>query len=135
MRTPSNRKELETMLRRAFEIDRMLPRVAPKNPTSPIGQMIVIPDDERSIQDMQEEYEQARGRLTQSDMELWEAAIRWMQTIHGIRWAVVKKRCQGMGWKRIAGYLVKKEYADRVLHRHTLLNYFYSGLEEILRKI
>lgn len=135
MRTPSNRKELETALRRAFEIDRMLPRVAPKNPTSPIGQMIVIPDDERSIQDMQEEYEQARGRLTQSDMELWEAAIRWMQTIHGIRWAVVKKRCQGMGWKRIAGYLVKKEYADRVLHRHTLLNYFYSGLEEILRKI
>ena len=135
MRTPSNSKELETMLRRAFEIDRMLPRVAPKNPTSPIGQMIVIPDDERSIQDMQEEYEQARGRLTQSDMELWEAAIRWMQTIHGIRWAVVKKRCQGMGWKRIAGYLVKKEYADRVLHRHTLLNYFYSGLEEILRKI
>lgn len=135
MRTPSNRKELETALRRAFEIDRMLPRVAPKNPTSPIGQMIVIPDDERSIQDMQEEYEQARGRLTQSDMELWEAAIRWMQTIHGIRWAVVKKRCQGMGWKRIADYLVRKGFAYKHLHRNTLHRYFFDGLDEIIRKI
>lgn len=135
MRTPSNRKELETMLRRAFEIDRMLPKVAPKNPTSPIGQMIVIPDDERSIQDMQEEYERARERMTQADMELWEAANEWMRTIHGIRWAVVKKRCQGMGWKRIAGYLVKKEYADRNLHRATLFRYFCEGLDEIVRKI
>lgn len=135
MRTPSNREELKTALRRAFEIDRMLPRVAPKNPTSPIGQMIVIPDDERSIQDMQEEYERARERMTQADMELWEAAIRWMRTIHGIRWAVVKKRCQGMGWKRIAGDLVKKEFTDRMLHRNTLLKYFYEGLDEIVRKI
>ena len=133
MRTPTNRKELETALRRAFEIDRMLPKVAPKVPTSLIGQMIVIPDDERSIQDMQEEYEKARERLTAEDMELWESANTGLQTIRGIRWAVVKKRCQGMGWKRIGGYLVKKEYADRVLHRHTLLNYFYDGLNEILR--
>ncbi len=123
------------MLRRAFEIDRMLPKVGLKYPTSQLGQMIVIPDDERSNEDMQEEYDRARERLTQADMELWEAANEWMRTIHGIRWAVVKKRCQGMGWKRIAGYLVKKEFADRNLHRHTLLNYFYDGLNEILRNL
>ena len=135
MKTPTNRKELEDALRRAFEIDRMLPRVAPKNPTSPLGQMVVIPDDERSIEDLQEEWDAAREHATQADIELWEAANKWMQTIRGIRWAVVKKRCQGMGWKRIAGYLVRKEYADRHLHRATLLRYFYEGLDEIVKKI
>ena len=135
MRTPTNRNELETALRRAFEIDRMLPKVALKMPTSPLGQMVVIPNDERSIEDMQEEFERARERITSEDMELWEEANKWLCTIRGIRWAVVKKRCQGMGWKRIAGYLVKKEYADRVLHRNTLLKYFYDGLDEIVRKI
>lgn len=135
MKTPSNRNELETALRRAFEIDRMLPKVALKTPASPLGRLVVIPDDERSIEDLQEEYEQARGRLTQSDMELWEAAIRWMQTIHGIRWAVVKKRCQGMGWKRIAGYLVKKGFASRRFSRQVMWRYFSEGLDEIVRKI
>ena len=135
MKTPTNRKELEDALRRAFEIDRMLPRVAPKHPTSTLGQMVVIPDDERSVEDLQEEWEAARERVTAADMELWEAANKWLCTIRGIRWAVVKKRCQGMGWKRIAGYLVRKEYADRHLHRATLLRYFYEGLDEIVRKI
>lgn len=135
MKTPSNRNELETALRRAFEIDRMLPKVALKTPASPLGQLVVIPDDERSIEDLQEDWEKARERVNSADMELWEEANKWLQTIHGIKWAVVKKRCQGMGWKRIAGYLVKKEYADRHLHRTTLLRYFYEGLDEIVRKI
>lgn len=135
MDIPKNRKDLEQALRRAFEIDRMLPKVAPKFPQNPIGQMMVIPDDERSIEDMREEYEHVRERLSLADMDLWEAANSWMQNIHGIRWAVVKKRCQGMGWKRIASYLVKREYTDRHLHRSTLLRHFYEGLDEIVRKI
>lgn len=135
MKTPTNRQELEEALRRAFEIDRMLPKVGLKNPTSLLGQMVVIPDDERSIEDLQEDWEHARERITSADMELWEEANKWLCTIRGIRWAVVKKRCQGMGWKRIAGYLVKKEFADRHLHRHTLLNYFYAGLNEILQHL
>lgn len=135
MKTPTNRKELEELLRRAFEIDRLLPKVAPKYPTSPLGQMVIIPNDERSIEDQQEDMDAAHERPTRADMELWETANTWMQKIHGIRWAIVKKRCQGFGWKRIAGYLVRKEYADRHLHRATLLRYFYEGLDEIVRKI
>ena len=77
MKTPTNRKELEDALRRAFEIDRMLPRVAPKHPTSTLGQMVVIPDDERSVEDLQEEWEAARERVTAADMELWEAANKF----------------------------------------------------------
>ena len=132
MNNPSNRKELEELLRRAFEIDRMLPNVAQRYPSSPLGQMVVIPNDERSLEDQQEDMESMHDRPSLADMELWETANVWMQKIHGIKWAVVKKRCQGMGWKRIAGYLVKKQYTDRVLHRHTLLNYFYNGLNEIM---
>jgi hypothetical protein len=135
MRTPTTRQELEELLRRAFEIDRMLPKVGLKNPTSILGQLVVIPDDERSLEDIQEDWEHARERITSADMELWEEANKWLGTIRGIKWAVVKKRCQGMGWKRIASYLVKKEFADRHLHRATLLRYFYDGLDEIVRKI
>lgn len=135
MNKPTNRNDLEKIIRRAFEIDRMLPPVKQSGCHSPLGLLVNIPDEERSVEDILEDCERSRINITHDDLELWETANEWLSKISGCKWAVVKKRCQGMGWKRIAGYLVKKEYSDRHLHRATLLRYFYEGLEEILRKI
>lgn len=134
MKAPTNIKDLEMALRRAFEIDRMLPKVCPKPTGTIIGKMIIIPDDERSYEDIIEDIERNRRNLSMEDIELWENATLWMQKIYGIRYGVVKKRCQGMGWKRIARYCVEKKYSDRMLHRSTLLRYFYDGLDQIVNK-
>ena len=133
VKIPGNRKDLEKALRRAFEIDRMLPKVGPNSVGTLIGRMIVIPDDERSIEDVLEDC--TRKKVTRDDIELWAAANDWMQTISGLRYLVVKKRCQGMGWKRIAKYAEEKKIADRMFDRTTLWRIFNKGLDDIIRKI
>lgn len=135
MRYPNTRQELEEMIRRAFDVDRRLPRVGHKGIESPIWKLVMIPDDERSPEDVLEDLAESRMNITREDLALWETVSGWMRLIHGIRRAVVKKRCQGMGWKRIARYLVEHDYTDRQLHRSTLLRYFYDGLDDIVRRI
>ena len=135
MRYPNTRQELEDMIRRAFDVDRRLPRVGHKGIESPIWKLVMIPDDERSPEDVLEDLAESRMNITREDLALWETVSGWMRLIHGIRRAVVKKRCQGMGWKRIARYLVEHDYTDRHLHRSTLLRYFYDGLDDIVRRI
>jgi|GEM_PF-3868856 hypothetical protein len=132
---PRNRRDLEKALRRAFEVDRMLPKVGPKIPKTMIGKMIIIPDDDRSIEDLLEDADLERRSISRDDMELWIKSNEWMQTISGLRYLVVKKRCQGMGWKRIAKYAEEKKAADRMFDRTTLWRIFVKGLDEIIRKI
>lgn len=135
MKIPTNRKELEEALRRFFEIDRALPSVMPKNPKSLIGKMIVIPDTERSIEDINEDMQRNRGLLTAEDLLLWETANEWLKKARFLNRLVVKRRCQGMGWKGISRELVNKGISDRHWHRATLWRHFVEGLDEILRKI
>ena len=106
MRYPNTRQELEDMIRRAFDVDRRLPRVGHKGIESPIWKLVMIPDDERSPEDVLEDLAESRMNITREDLALWETVSGWMRLIHGIRRAVVKKRCQGMGWKRILLALV-----------------------------
>lgn len=135
MAIPHDKKELEEVLRKFFDIDRCLPRVKPSDPKSLIGKMIVIPDTERSIEDINEDMERKRT-ITMEDIELWIAANKWICLIasKAIR-EVVIKRCQGKGWKRIAGEMAKEGISKRYLHRTTLWRNFNDGLDEILRKI
>jgi hypothetical protein len=130
---PSDKKELEEIIRRAFEIDKILPNVIPQPPTSLIGKMIVIPDTERSIEDINEDVQRNRALLNSDDVALWEEVNEWFKGIDALNRAVVIKRCQGKGWKRIAKELVKEGRTYRYLHRATLWRHFNEGLEEILR--
>ena len=133
MKKPENRKELEEALRRFFEIDKVLPSVRPSNPKSLIGKMIVIPDTERSIEDINEDC-QRRITLTAEDIILWEVANDWLNLIKNkTNKFVVKRRCMGKGWKKISTELCKEGYTQRQLHRVSLWRNFTDGLDEILR--
>lgn len=135
MNRPKDRKELEEILRRAFEIDRTLPNAIPSPPSSLIGKMIVIPDTERSLEDINEDMKHNRSLLTAEDIELWENVNEWLKGIEEVNRFVVIKRCQGFGWKKIGILLAKKNLTMRVMERTTLWRYFKEGLDEILSKI
>jgi len=134
MKKPENKKELEEKLRKFFEVDRALPKVVPSLPVSLIGKMIVIPDDERSIEDILEDADRFKSFLTTEDIALYDAVAEWFKLVHGLNRAVVIKRCMGKGWKRIAKELVKDGHSYRYLHRATLWRHFNEGLEEILKR-
>lgn len=121
------RKEVENIIRRAFEVDRAMPFPRPSNPQSLIGKMIVIPDTRAATDVEEREY----IRLTAEDITNWETVMfDWMPQLKGAQKAVVKYRCCGMGWKRIARTLQEKKYTFRVLDRTTLWRMFQQGLDE-----
>jgi hypothetical protein len=123
------RKEVEKTIRRAFEIDRILPYPRPENAKCYLGKLVVIPDN-RSIDDIKED-DDRRAFITTEDVEIWEMVMTdWMPRLHGVQRAVVKYRCCGMGWKRIALTLADKKITHRVLDRSTLWRCFQHGLDE-----
>lgn len=125
------RKEVENIIRRAFEVDRAMPFPRPSNPQSLIGKMIVIPDTRAATDVDEREY----IRLTAEDVTNWETVMfDWMPQLKGAQKAVVKYRCCGMGWKRIARTLQEKKYTFRVLDRSTLWRMFQQGLDEFADK-
>ena len=125
------RKEVENIIRRAFEVDRAMPFPRPSNPQSLIGKMIVIPDSSAATDVEEREY----IRLTAEDIKNWETVMfDWMPQLKGAQKAVVKYRCCGMGWKRIARTLQEKKYTFRVLDRSTLWRMFQHGLDEFADK-
>jgi hypothetical protein len=89
--------------------------------------MIVIPDN-RAFTDVEPHEAE---RYTAEDIALWEMVMNeWMPLLHGAQKAVVKYRCCGMGWKRIARTLEEKKYTYRILDRTTLWRMFQQGLDE-----
>lgn len=125
------RKEVENIIRRAFEVDRAMPFPRPSNPQSLIGKMIVIPDTRAATDVEEREY----IRLTAEDITNWETVMfEWMPQLKGAQKAVVKYRCCGMGWKRIARTLQEKKITYRVLDRTTLWRMFQQGLDEFVDK-
>ena len=125
------RKEVENIIRRAFEVDRAMPFPRPSNPQSLIGKMIVIPDTRAATDVDEREY----ICLTAEDVTNWETVMfDWMPKLKGAQKAVVKYRCCGMGWKRIARTLQEKKYTFRVFDRSTLWRMFQQGLDEFADK-
>jgi hypothetical protein len=125
------RKEVEAIIRRAFEVDRVMPFPRPSNPQSLIGKMIVIPDTRAATDVEEREY----IRLTAEDITNWETVMfDWMPQLKGAQKAVVKYRCCGMGWKRIARTLQEKNFTFRTLDRSTLWRMFQHGLDEFVDK-
>lgn len=83
-------KEIEETIRRAMWVDRKLPPVKLNEPQSPLSTVIIsqIPAEEH---------------LTNEDLQIWNKVMfEWLPLLSGESRDIVKKRCAGMGWKRIA---------------------------------
>ncbi len=129
-------KEIEETIRKAFEIDRVLPKVSPTSGGSLLGRLSVIPDTERSLEDILEDVKNNWRNLTADDVTLWyEVMSNWLPRLYGLRRQVIKKRCSGKGWKRIARELKQSGATDREFDRTTLWRIFNKGLEDILHKL
>lgn len=131
----STTKQIEEAIRRAFEVDRILPKTSPKSGGSLLGRLSVIPDTERSLEDVLEDVEKNWHNLTNEDVSLWyDVMSNWLPRLSTPRRQIVKKRCSGKGWKRIARELHESGITDRTLDRTTLWRIFQKGLEDILRR-
>lgn len=127
-------KEVEAKIRRAFEIDKVIPFPRPKDAQCLLGKMVIISDNDRSVEDMQADAEH-RVALTSEDWQLWSMVMfDWMPKLVGVQRYVVKYRCRGMGWKRIARTLYEKELTHRTLDRTTLWRIFSQGLDSFVNK-
>jgi hypothetical protein len=132
MLQPRDTKEIETLLRRAFEVDRILPPVFRKTTGCTLGAMVVIPDDLRSLEDLTEDAARDWRNLTQEDLNIWSEALEWLPKLKTPQREVVKKRCQGKSWKRISRELYQEKATSRELERTSLWRIFHDGLDRIL---
>lgn len=132
MKQPKDTKEVEALLRRAFEVDRILPPVIKKSTGSLLGNMIVIPDDLRSFEDLAEDAARDWRNLTPEDLEIWSVALEWLPKLKSPHREIVKKRCRGESWKRISRELYREKITNRELERTTLWRTFNEGLCKIL---
>lgn len=128
-----NKKNIEETIRRAFEVDRLLPPAFPnKTRGSILGSVVTIPDIERSLDDLAGDPK--FDCVTQEDLNIWNKVMfDWLPILPLQEREIVRCRCRNMGWKRIARHLVKYRYADRELYRTTLWRNFQEGLDRILR--
>lgn len=96
-----NKKELEKNLERAFWVDKQLPFVGLKRLDSAMGLFIVLPDG-RSLEEIIAE-KRAHERPTREDLALWEITMfDWIPLLSPNMRDIIRRRCSGMGWKRIA---------------------------------
>ena len=127
-----NTKEIEKTIRRAFEVDRILPPVFQNKMRGTLG-FVNIPNIERSLEDLEEDPK--FNSVTKEDVKLWEMVLFvWLPILTPFEREIVKCRCRNMGWKRIARHLVKCKLADRELYRTTLWRSFQDGLSTISKK-
>lgn len=124
--------KVEDVIRRAFEIDAVLPRVKPQELNSMIGKVVVIPDDERSHQDVLEDVACKIDIVMAEDVKLWYMVMtEWMPKLTRIQRKVIELRVKGMGWKRIGKIIYDGKISERYLYRTTLWRIYKSGIEEL----
>lgn len=105
MDKPRDEKDVQEYIRIAFAVDRLLPHVGPKQPHSPLGRMVTPDDAEMGLDDRYAESQsQAEAeKINNGDYEIWDIVMtQWLTELKPLKLAVVTRRAQGMGWKRIA---------------------------------
>lgn len=121
-----NKKELETTLERAFWVDKQLPAVGLKRLDSAMGRFVILPDG-RPLEEVIAE-KRAHERPTREDLALWETAMfDWMPLLSPNIRDIVRRRCCGMGWKRIAYELG--------ISMRTAQRRYGTGLDSLLKSI
>lgn len=107
-------------------------REYPAGAKDPIGLNCIIPDDERSHEDILEDIEHNKAM---NHPELVDEVFgKWFSVLDDREREVVKLRCKPMGWKKVSRILesigvVDRQYSDKHLRR-----IFNGALDRIIAR-
>ena len=128
-----DKKGVEEAIRKAFEIDKVLPKVKPQTVNSLLGNLVIISDDERSADDVLEDIAHKSEVVMAEDIKLWYMVMTdWMPRLTAIQRKVIELRVKGLGWKRIGNILCDAKISERYLYRTTLWRIYKSGIDDLL---
>ena len=128
-----DKKGVEEAIRKAFEIDKVLPKVKPQTVNSVLGNLVIIPDDERSADDVLDDIAHKSEVVMAEDIKLWYMVMTdWMPRLTAIQRKVIELRVKGIGWKRIGKILYDAKISERYLYRTTLWRIYKSGIDDLL---
>ena len=128
-----NRYDAEQTIRRAIYVKRRLDRQQlPKATRDSIGQNIIIPDDERSHEDILEDIEHNKAMEHPEVVE--QVFDNWLDILDDREKDIVLLRCRPMGWKRVARVAEKMGVTDRQYSPKQLRRIFNQALDKIVRR-
>ena len=124
---------IENNIRKAAEVDKVLPPVFKANYRSPLGAMIA---PEPEVLAERNFYDEVPTSITNEDIKVWEkVCFDWLPILPRTDQNIIWWRCCGMGWKRISRQLKAIGYLSQEVHRITLFRYFVKGLEKIKNSV
>ena len=128
------KKQLWGLIKKAYEIDSMLPMEHPSRYHSFLGKMVVIPDDERSREDVLADIESFKRQIMPEEYDEWyQIMSKMLIALTPVHRKIFELRAKNYGWKKVATTLYKLKLTERTLHRATLDRLFNQGLSLILK--
>lgn len=104
----------------------------PKQTSCAIGKHMIIPDDLRSYEDIQEDKEYRR--LRDDNENIAEVFEKWLPILDPLTRAVVElKSTPGMYWGEVSKELVKLKIVRRHYSVRSLHSIFNTGIKEIVQ--
>lgn len=128
-------KETEEKIRKAFEVDRILPKVAPAKWGNVLGKYIQIPDDFRKYEDIYEDFNNSVSSIAKEDLKLWYDVMTAIARLEERQRAVVKFRGFGMGWGTVAKKMRERGISYHYLSRTTLWRYYSDALKNLEKMV
>lgn len=127
----ADRYVVETMIKQAVYIkNRLDHREYPLGAKDPLGRNIIIPDDERSTEDILEEKEH---NVAMEHPELVDEVFgKWFSILDDREREIVKLRCRPMGWKRVSRVAEQMAIIDRQYSTKQLRRIHNGALDRIL---
>ena len=124
------RYDVEQTIRRAIYVKRRLDhQQLPSQPKDSLGKNVIIPDDERSHEDILEDIEHNKAMEHPEVVE--QVFDQWLEILSDREKDIVLLRCRPMGWKRVARVAEKMGVTDRQYSSQQLRRIFNGALDRI----
>lgn len=127
----TDRYQIEQTIKQAIYVkNRLDHREYPMGVKNPIGRNIIIPDDERSHEDILEEKEHNNAM---NHPEVVDVVFgQWFSVLDDREREIVKLRCRPMGWKKVSRVAEQMAIVDRQYSSKQLRRIHNGALDRIL---